>query len=399
MVIAPALSPIQRRAAEAAHEAVPANCVVTGGNGFVGSRLVEMLVERGAKRVVSFDIIPRPAGSWEHASIVHVQGDLRNPAEVSDAIQGADCVWHLGAAVGPFHPAELYEAVNVAGTRHVVAACLAHGVPKIVMSSSPSTRMNGSDLDGVSELELPSIPQRRYLQDYAKTKAEGEKFVTDACCDDLMTIAVAPHQVYGPRDTLFMPNILETAATGKLRIFGRGRNRVCFTHVDNYCHGLILGERALYRGSPALGQFYICTDASTHRYPEGYCYFWDELDDAITSLGLPSISKKFHLPRLFMFFLGYLCNIIGWLLGMKLKLSPFTVRMLTMHRWFRFERAAQDLKYEPIVPFTDGWIDMIQWFKSEWLASNLTRSEGSSYGRIYGGSQQKIDFQTKKKAI
>lgn len=397
MVVAPGLSPLQRRAAEAGHEAVPANCVVTGGNGFVGRRLVEMLVERGARRVVSFDIIPRPSGAWDHECIVYFQGDLRSAADVAEAVKGADCVWHLGAAVGPFHPAQLYEAVNVVGTRHIVEACRAHGVPKIVMSSSPSTRMDGADLDGVSETELPSIPMRRYLQEYAKTKAEGERLLTDACCDELMTVAVAPHQVYGPRDTLFMPNIIETAAMGKLRVFGQGRNRVCFTYVDNYCHGLILGERALYRGSPALGQFYICTDAGTHRHPEGYCYLWKELDSVVTSLGLPSISNKFHLPRLFLLSLGYLCNIIGWLLGKKLKLSPFTVKLMTMHRWFRFERAAQDLRYEPIISFTEGWTDMIEWFRTEWLPSHLAQEQGSSYGRIYGGSQQKIDLQNKKK--
>jgi len=39
---------------------VPAHCVVTGSSGFVGQRLVEMLVERGAKTVVAFDIAPKP---------------------------------------------------------------------------------------------------------------------------------------------------------------------------------------------------------------------------------------------------------------------------------------------------------------------------------------------------
>lgn len=60
--------------------------------------------------------------------------------------------------------------------------------------------------------------------------------------------------MYGPRDNLFMPNMLEVAGQGMLRIFGNGHNRICFSHVDNYAHGLILGAPALYEGSPALGQ-------------------------------------------------------------------------------------------------------------------------------------------------
>jgi nucleoside-diphosphate-sugar epimerase len=52
------------------HGPVPKHCVVTGGTGFVGQRLCEMLLERGAERVVSFDIVPLPAESILHADKV-----------------------------------------------------------------------------------------------------------------------------------------------------------------------------------------------------------------------------------------------------------------------------------------------------------------------------------------
>jgi nucleoside-diphosphate-sugar epimerase len=55
--------------------------------------------------------------------------------------------------------------------------------------------------------------------------------------------------VYGPRDNLFMPNVLEAGGNGTLRIFASGQNRVCFTHVDNYAHGLIIAENALFKVS------------------------------------------------------------------------------------------------------------------------------------------------------
>lgn len=393
---APALTPLQRKAAEASYPSVPENCVVTGASGFVGQRLVEMLVERGAKRVVSFDILPQPPDAWQDPRIIYVQGDLRKIVDVENAVKGADCVWHLGAAVGPFHPNHLYEDVNFGGSRHVVEACLSANVPKIVMSSSPSTRFDGSDIDGLSEKELPKLPMQSYLIEYAATKAAGEKFVLDACCDELLTVAVAPHQVYGPRDTLFMPNFIETAATGKLRVFGNGKSRVCFTHVDNYCHGLILGERALYKGSPALGGFYICTDASTHPYPEGYALLWEEIDRFIVSLGFESVCAKTHLPYPLMMFLAYICNFISFFTGIKLKLSPFTVKMLTMHRWFSHELPAKDLGYKPIIAFNDGWLDSIEWFRKIWLPKNLDKTRGSSYGQIYEGTKQKIDGQDKK---
>lgn len=211
-----------------------------------------------------------------------------------------------------------------------------------------------------------------------------------------MTVAVAPHQVYGPRDTLFLPNFLETAASGKLRIFGDGKNRVCFTHVDNYCHGLILAESALYKGSPALGQFYVCTDGCTHPYPEGYCLFWDEIDKAVVSLGLPSISAKLKLPRTFMMCIAYICHCVGLMMGVKVKLTPFTVKLLTMHRWFKQERASKDLGYKPIISYNDGWVDTIEWFRAEWLPKQDI-SNASGYGKINTVSQTKIDLQSKMK--
>ena len=80
------------------------------------------------------------------------------------------------------------------------------------MSSSPSTRFDGSDVDGLTEAEMPALPlPNGYLQTYAETKAMGELVMLneqDQKDDGLLTVAVAPHQVYGPRDNLFLPNLL-----------------------------------------------------------------------------------------------------------------------------------------------------------------------------------------------
>ena len=232
------------------HPAVPARCVVTGGSGFVGQRLVEMLVERGAKRVVSFDIVPHPPNRWDHAAIEYVTGDLRDAEAVEAVCKGADCVWHNGAAVGPYHPEQLYYDVNYQGTLHVIDACKKHGVRKIVMSSSPSTRFDGTDVDGLRESDMPKLPQKQYLQDYAKTKAMGEMAMTQACCPELMTVAVAPHQVYGPRDNLFLPNLLETAGAraAASRARRRKRSRPCALRVTR------ARARALARSLSARAQ-------------------------------------------------------------------------------------------------------------------------------------------------
>ncbi len=360
----------------------PMRCLVTGGSGFVGQRLVEMLLERGCTYVVSFDISPTPKGAVVSDKIKYVRADLTNPADVLDACQNVDCVFHIAALVGPYHAAEEYVKVNYEGTLNILNACKELGIKKIVMSSSPSTRFPYPDpnVNGFSEQDLFEINKGDFapvfLQPYAKTKAQGEKVIRDACgseVGDLLTIAVAPHQVYGPRDGLFLPSLLAAAGSGKLRIFGDGENDISFCHVDNYCHGLILGEEALYPGSAALGKFYVITDGPPQK-------FWKVLDEAVVAMGFISLWSKMKLPAWFMLSIAHIAVFLGslWSLitgtpehvvNFRIKLNPFAVKMLVINRYFDVSAAKKDLKYEPLIEFDDGWKQTLEWFKKNWLTT------------------------------
>jgi nucleoside-diphosphate-sugar epimerase len=388
------LSPVQQRARDASmsgeHGTVPANCVVTGGLGFVGQRLVETLVERGAKRVVSFDIVPPPANVWKHKAIEYVKGDICNVDDLMKAFEGADCVWHNAAAVGPFLPKHFYRDINVVGTRNVIDACKKQGVRKVVYSATPSSRFTRKDeVDGLTEADMPDIPQAEYVAEYSATKAEGEIMLREAClAGDLLFVAVAPHTVYGPRDNLFLPNLLEAAGVGKLRIFGSGSSRVGYTHVDNYCHGLVIAERQLYEGSPHLGKFYVCTDGATHPDPRGYAIFWKELDRAIVGMGFDSLYSKFPLPFFLLRIIAFVCDSISSFTGRKFKLGWFTLRMMTIHRWFRITAAQNDLGYTPVVSYQDAWPDTIEWFRTNWLPTFDPKTASGTTGGI---AQQTVD--------
>lgn len=133
-------------------------------------------------------------------------------------------------------------------------------------------------------------------------------------------------------------------------------------HVCSLCHGLILGERALYPGSPALRNFYICTDGEPVK-------LWDFIDKALMEvLGQESLFNKFKLPGWsFMYPLGRLCELVGYITGKKLKLTTFSVRMLLINRYFNGDESKADLKYEPIVKPADAWSKTMTWFKKEWV--------------------------------
>jgi len=267
-------------------------------------------------------------------------------------------------------------------------------VPKCVMSSSPSTRFDGSNIVGLTEDQLPPLPQKEYLAEYAETKALGELAMRDACSDEFLTVAVAPHQVYGPRDTLFLPNILEAAGAGRLRVFGNAKNHLCLTHVDNYCHALIIAEEALYPKSPALGKFYIVTDAETHPNPDGSANMWDLFEEAVVGMGFPSIKAKWSVPTWLIMAIAYLCSFVSILTGVRFKLNPFAVRMMTMDRWFNTSAAAKDLKYRPILDFKKEWPNTIKWFRENWLPKfKQSQKQNRSWFGLYKPTQDKIDVQ------
>lgn len=113
-------------------------------------------------------------------------------------------------------------------------------------------------------------------------------------------------------------------------------------------------------------------------------------------MGFASIKAKMHLPRLLMLFVGLVCDCIGLVLGKVLRLNSFAVRMVVIHRWFRIDAAQEELGYQPVIPFSEGWLDTIGWFKEFWLPTF-----DSSSGLVFAAkqTQRKIDTQAKGKKL
>ena len=121
--------------------------LVTGSSGICGSRLVEMLLERGAKTVICFDLAP-PTGTLKErfesvqkatkGSLIFCSGsdgDLTSDSAVEAAFAKAaniDCVYHIGALVGPFFDRDKYYGVNYYGTLRIIDNCKKNKIPKLV---------------------------------------------------------------------------------------------------------------------------------------------------------------------------------------------------------------------------------------------------------------------------
>ena len=115
------------------------NALVTGGAGFIGSNLVRLLLDRGHSVTVLDNLSSGYRFNIDGLPIRFVEGDVRNPDAVADAIEGCDTVFHLAASVGNtrsiVNPIEDSE-VNVLGTLRVLEAARAVKARKVVFSSS-----------------------------------------------------------------------------------------------------------------------------------------------------------------------------------------------------------------------------------------------------------------------
>ena len=119
--------------------------LVTGGGGFLGGAIVRRLRERGdTVRSLSRNTYPELGAR----GVEQVRGDLGDPGAVSAAVAGCDVVFHVAARAGVWGPWAEYHQANVLGTENVLAACRAHGVRRLVFTSSPSVAFAGVDQNG-----------------------------------------------------------------------------------------------------------------------------------------------------------------------------------------------------------------------------------------------------------
>ncbi len=318
--------------------------LVTGACGFVGRHLVRALAARGDE-VVALDVQPGAA----LAGVRALQADLRDPAAVRAACAGVDTVFHVASMVRTRHTrAEDVHAVNVGGTRNVLAACHEQGVARLVYVSSASVVYEGRDIERGDE-GLPYAA--RFPAPYVQSKRIAEEEVLSAsgrgglsCC------AIRPHVIFGPGDTRLLPTILHRARQGKLRFsVGRGDKLSDFTYIDNLVDALLQAQAALAPGGPAGGQAYFVTNGEP-------IPFWDFVRRVVGPLGYP-------LPRLAVpFSVAYAAAALreatdalrGREIDVEDGLSRFAIRYICTHHYFSHDKATRDLGYRPRVSLSEG---------------------------------------------
>lgn len=269
--------------------------LVTGGNGFIGSHLVDLLAASGhAVRVL--DTAARSGGNPE--GVEDVRGDVRDAATVRAALRGVQAVAHQAAKVGlgvNLDDIDDYVSHNDLGTAVVLRAiAAAGGVERVVLASSmvvygegryrcsehgivaPGPREVAALEAGLFEppcphcgaaLEPEAVPEAAPVDPrnvYAATKLQQEHLGAAFSRETGITMtALRYHNVYGPRmprDTPYagVASLFasELAAGRPPRVFEDGRQRRDFVHVRDVARANVF---ALTAPTPVAGAFNVCS--------------------------------------------------------------------------------------------------------------------------------------------
>ena len=320
--------------------------LVTGANGFLGSALVNDLLESG------YDVralVRHPASPSHRKAVDIVVGDIRDPQCAKQASSGCDTIVHLAGqahALDDDHVSDQdYESINVDGTKHLLDGAVASGVRRFIFASSVKV-FGETTIDSVDESEPPT-PQ----SPYARSKWMAEQLVASYAKGSLATLSLRLPLVYGPTEKGNLYRMIAAIDRGKFPPLPPVQAVRSMLHVKNF----VLAVRAVLQSAGFLKPMYVATDAKPYSVTEVY-------DLLRTGLGLP---PPFSRVPLWALSLGGRCgDILQALLRKPMPLSSATLEKLIGQAWYSPEALIRDMGYQPRYAFEAAVPELIQHYRS-----------------------------------
>ena len=306
--------------------------LVTGGGGFLGKRLVELLIERGDE--VRF----LARGQYPEVEALGAQGfqvDIRDPKALVEPLEGIDTVFHVAAKAGVWGDYAEYYDINVQGTMNLLNAAENAGVKRFVYTSTPSVVSYLDDIENGAQ-DIPYAES--YPAHYPATKAEAERMVLEANSKHIATVSLRPHLIFGPGDPHLLPRFVEGALKGRLRIIGDGANKVDFTYVDNAAWAHIDAALALVNpDAPCAGKAYFISNGE----PVKLWVWFNQLLDALGEKPLTRQMSHGTAKRVFRW-VERIYKILP--LGEPL-VTEFLADAMAKSHWYDMSPAGRDFGY------------------------------------------------------
>jgi len=317
--------------------------LVTGGHGFLGRHLVDILLEKGV-RVRCLLRPERPESVFAGKPVEVCRGDLRRSEGLAEAVRGVDTVFHLAgliAASGPFG----FRDVNVHGTRRLAAATARHnpGCRRFLYVSSQTAAGPSPDGLPVTE-EADPAP----ISHYGRSRLAAERALPRALGGVPFTV-IRPPAIYGPHDAALLP-FFQCAALGFAPgLEGPGR-RFNLLHAVDVAEGAI----AAAESPDAAGKTFFLADEMGVGY-----------DDVARALALAygRRARRVPLPDVLLRFFGAMTDEVARLFGQTPVFGRQKAIELSQRWWLcSADRARAVFSWQPRIPLSRGMLDTARWY-------------------------------------
>ena len=320
---------------------------VTGSTGFIGTKLVNALVQRG-DTVHALTRGTSNKDGLQHEHVKLVTGDILDRASLQKGMEGCSQVYHLAAYAKNWarDPALFYKQ-NVEGMRNVLVAARAVGVTRVVFTSTIVTF--GPTAPGVVGNEAMARITPKYYTEYEETKAIAEQEALKMAAEDFPVVIVNPTRVYGPgkmTEGNSVSLMIDMYDRGKVPVLlNRGVNIGNYVLIDDLVKGHML---AMDKGR--IGERYILGGEN--------CSFKQlyELIDQVSG------KRHFQMnlpPALAFVYAGFEKKKAEWL-GLYPQITPGWVETFLQDWVYTTEKAQRELGYT-VTPLKQGVRMTYEW--------------------------------------
>ena len=332
----------------------PKTIFVTGGTGFVGSHLVEALLDEGHE----VRCLVRNRQKWLGLlDITPVRGDLTDVSVLWEGLQDVDEVYHV-AGITRAQTWEAFYRANVRGTLNLLGAIkqVAPDVERVLITSSLAAVGRGAN--GIATEDDPLEPVSRY----GRSKAEMEKALhsthqmTTSYWDTLPITVVRPPAVYGPRDRDIL-TFFQAVNSHVCPMVGGGSDpAVSLVHARDLVQGMIQCARA----PEALHEVFFLGSPTP--------YAWNDVKEASTK-ALDTWALTVPVPRFLVGAVGAVSELWGKVSGSYPALNrEKACEIRYAATMCSSDKAMEQVGYAPSIDLMEGVAETIAWYRDhEWL--------------------------------
>jgi nucleoside-diphosphate-sugar epimerase len=320
--------------------------LITGGTGFIGSRLALKLLADGATvRIlgqVNNDAEADNKRSVEQEGAEVVLGSVTEREQLFELTEGIDLVYHLAAAQHEANiPDEKFWEVNVTGTKNMLEASVEAGVSRFVHGSTIG--VYGAAMAGRMDEQSPLKPDNIY----GVTKLEAEKLVL-AFQKKLLVVVIRISETYGPGDRRLL-KLFKAIEKNFFFMIGNGQNLHHLIYVDDLIDGLCLAATA----ESAVGNTFVLAGKEPMTTNDMVAIIAEELDTKIRQMRAP-------LPLFLL--LAMIMEAMLRPIGLQPPLHRRRMDFFRKSFVFSTELASSCLGFAPRYGFKQGVAETASWY-------------------------------------